>query len=161
MLRVVFETRLEDVNGVPQIVRLNKLICPQELNLENQLIAGYRIIKLHSVEEVTFTERRTRSRHKVKKADDSWKELHARITKRLARSRYRVIFTEALHQLAQDMEWDAVVKRAGFKGVTFRELWQKFKKAAVKTFWFSVNTRAMLTRVEREPWLAPLILQQE
>lgn len=160
MLRVVFDTRI-DVNGSFVVARLDKRICPQDLDIENGIIAGRPVVRLVSIEEIKNDVCRPTTKRRRVVRSEAWRQLHSQISRRMASSKYSVLFEDALHQLAQDMEWNAVVRRAGFRGVPFWELWTKFKDSCLKVFWFSPNTRNMIKRVERETWLAPLIEPKE
>jgi hypothetical protein len=160
MLRVVFDTRI-DVNGSLVAARLDQRICPQDLDIENGIIAGRPVVRLVSIEEIKNEVCRPLTRRRMVVRSDAWRQLHSQISRRMASSKYSLLFEDALCQLERDMEWDAVVRRAGFRGVPFWELWKKFKDSCLKVFWFSPNTRNMIKRVERESWLAPLIEPKE
>ena len=160
MLRVVFDTRI-DMNGDLVVARLDQRICPQDLDIENGIIAGRPVVRLVSIEEIKNEVCRSKPRRPHKVRSEAWRQLHSQISRRVATSKYAVLFEDALSKLALDMEWDAVVRRAGFRGVPFWEIWTKFRDSCLKVFWFSPNTRNMIKRVERESWLAPLIEPKE
>lgn len=163
MLRVVFDTRI-DVNGSFVVARLDKRICPQDLHMADATIGGYPVVKLVSIEEIEspVCPRRTTRRRTRPKVDDSREQaLYTQLCRRVTASKYVILFEPALEVLAKDLEWDLAIRRAGFRGTPFYEMWEKFKASTLKTFWFSRNTRNMIRRMGREDWLAPHITPKE
>ena len=163
MLRVVFDTRL-DVGGTPTLARLEKRICPQDLHMADAVIAGYPVVKLVAIEEIesqVCPRRSTRRRARPKVDDTREQAIYTQLCRRVTASKYVILFEPALEDLAKDLEWDLAIRRAGFRGTPFYEMWTKFKTATLKTFWFSHHTRNMIRRVEQEDWLAPHITPKE
>lgn len=162
MLRVVFDTRL-DVGGTPTLARLEKRICPQDLHLADANIAGYPVVKLVSIEEIDspVCSRRATQRRRPKVDDDLEQALYTQLSRRVTASKYAILFEPALDVLAKDLEWNLAVRRSGFRGIPFYEMWVKFKASVLQTFWFSHQTRSMIRRVEQEKWLAPHITPKE
>lgn len=158
MLRVVYEVRTL-VNDAPAVCRHESRLAPQDVDVVNSTIKGQRVKILH-VERYEPTVCRARAA-KAPPADCGWMKIHDQISKRLQASRYHLYFEEPLRVLAKDLEWDATVRRAGYAGTPFVEMWEKFRKSVYASFWWSRNTRGMITRMSKEEWLLKIIKPTE
>lgn len=153
MLRVVYETRcLDDVQSKP--VCRAEIVPASAVDLKASTLRGV---------PVKFTqcdEHRENKPYKTIPAmrpstRKSYADLKQRLYRHYRRSAWKQLVMLVIDDFIKNLDWEEVLKEAGFRTHSFTYHWHQFKKQYDHELRWSPATRKMFARLEGQDWLLP------
>ncbi|ANZ48665.1 hypothetical protein BIZ83_gp188 [Erwinia phage vB_EamM_ChrisDB] len=157
MIRVVYETRsLDDLQAKP--VRCAEVVSGCELNIANSTLRGVpiRIFSTESWREEKIIKTTPAIRPSNRKC---FTELRTHLSRHFRRSRWKALVLMVVDDFIRELEWEEVLREAGFRTKPFSYHWHHFKKQFTEALRWSPATQKMIPRLEQQDWLQPYMVE--
>lgn len=157
MIRVVYETRsLDDVQAKP--VRCAEIVSGCELNIANSTLRGVpvRIISTETWKDNKVYKTTPAIRPSNRKC---FTVLKKHLGRHFRRSRWKALVLMVIDDFIRELEWEEVLREAGFRTKPFSYHWHHFKKQFTEALRWSPATQKMLPRLELQDWLQPYMVE--
>ncbi|QVW56243.1 hypothetical protein pEaSNUABM6_00107 [Erwinia phage pEa_SNUABM_6] len=153
MLRVIYETRrLDDVQSKP--VRHAEIVPASAVNRVASTLRGvpvnFMLCDDHRENKPYKTIPAMRSSKRRSYAD-----LKFRLYRHYRRSAWKQLVQLVIDDFIKNLEWEEVLKEAGYRTHSFSYHWHQFKKQYDHELRWSPGTRKMMLRLEQQDWLLP------
>lgn len=155
MIRVAYETRtVDDLHA--NVLRCVELVPVNELDLEAGTLRGQPVKILHHSRCSNYKDKTTPAIRTSKRK--SFADLKYRLSRHFRRSAWKALVEVVVEEhLIKKLEWEEILKEAGYPTKPFSYHWHHFKKQYHDALRWSPNTRNMIHRLEQMDWLRPYL----
>ncbi|HFR8306831.1 TPA: hypothetical protein ACHX5W_003877 [Salmonella enterica] len=155
MIRVAYETRDTDGTRI-NVIRRVELVPQHELNIADSSLRGTPV-KILNLTRRSFHHSKTSPAIRSSKRK-SYADLKRRLSRHFRRSAWKALVEVLVDEhLIQRLEWEEVLREAGYPTKPFSYHWHHFKKQFHDALQVSPNTRNMIHRLEKMDWLLPYL----
>lgn len=156
MIRVVYETRsLNDLQSTP--VQCSEVVPGCELNVVNSTLRGVPI-RIFSAESWHVAKSKSTTAIRTSKRK-CFTELRVCLTRYFRRSRWKSLICMVIDDFITALEWEEILKEAGYRTKSFSQLWGNFKKQLIVALRWSPATQKMVPKLEQQSWLQPYMVE--
>lgn len=150
MLRVVYETRsLDDIHA--KTIRCVEQVPKHELDIKSGKLRGTPVNIIQYSVCSTFKESTTPAIRSSPRRN--FADLRHRLLRHYRRSSWKSLVEILVNDFIRDLEWEEVLKEAGYPTKPFSYHWHHFKLQYHVALRWSPNTRNMMKRLETMDWL--------